>query len=626
VHWAHEVADRFPDGQLYVNLRGFHPAGSVMGPSEAILSFLEAFGVPAQRVPSGLDAQAALYRSLLANRRVLVVLDNARDTEHVRPLLPGAPGCLVIVTSRNQLHGLIAGEAASSLTLDLLTDADATELLIRRIGPDRVGLEPVAAREITALCGRLPLALAIVSARAAVNPTFSLSSIAAELRENHGSLDAFVGEDPLMDARCVFSWSYRALSHAAARLFRLLSLHPGPDCSVAAAASLAYLRTGEVRPLLTELVRAHLIAENVPGRFSGHELLRAYSAELHREEDSSEVSDAARNRLFDHYLYSAHAADCRLAPHRERIVLELPVPGADPECFVDQRAATEWLDTERAVLLAAIDRDATRGRGTHSWRIASTLELYLDRHGRWQEQLAAQTTAATTAQRRGDVEAQAHAHRSIGLTACRLDRKEEAREHLLRALELFGEIGDLAGQGRTHRLLAFLSNSRGRHVDALDHYRLACVLYRSTGLLSGEAGILNEVGWTYILLGEYERALTACRRALALDQEIGDRNGEAAAWDSLGYAHHHRREYTQALACFGHALDLYRDVRDCYLEADTLVHIGDTHHATGRTGRAAPAWRQALEILDGIGHPEAEQIRDKLRNFDVNAEASSLRI
>ncbi|MFE5894821.1 BTAD domain-containing putative transcriptional regulator [Streptomyces sp. NPDC056462] len=280
VHWAHQVADRFPDGQLYVNLRGFHPTGPMVSPAEAIRSFLDAFAVAAHRIPTGLDAQAALYRTLLAERRVLVVLDNARDSEHVRPLLPASAGCLVLVTSRNQLHGLVAGEAAHSVTLDLLSQADALEFLSRRLGTDRVARESRAAAEIVTRCGRLPLALAVVSARAAVNPAFSLSCIAAELRAHQGSLDAFAGEVPLADVRSVFSWSYDALTPDAARLFRLLGLHPGPDSSIAALASLAGRKPSQVRPLLTELAGAHLVSETQPGRFGCHELLRAYGAEL----------------------------------------------------------------------------------------------------------------------------------------------------------------------------------------------------------------------------------------------------------------------------------------------------------------------------------------------------------
>ncbi|MEU8868731.1 AfsR/SARP family transcriptional regulator [Streptomyces umbrinus] len=614
VHWAHQVADGFPDGQLYVDLRGFHPSGTVMSPAEAIRSFLGALGVPAQRVPAGLDAQAALYRSLLARRRVLIVLDNARDTEHVRALLPGAPGCLVVVTSRHQLYGLVAAEGAYSLTLDVLGEDDALRFLSDRLGPDRIARDAVAARAIVAACGGLPLALAVVSARAAINPAFPLSGIAEELAESEGSLHAFSGEAPAADARSAFSWSYRLLSPEAARVFRLLALHPGADCSVAAAASLAGLRRAEVRPLLAELSRAHLVSETEPGRFTCHELLRAYGSELCRTLDARPERTAARRRMFDHYLHSAHAADGVLAPSRERLTLGPPVAGTVVSEFADQARAAEWLETNRSVLLAAVEQSARRGCGEQSWQLAASIELYLDRSGRRQEQFVAQTTAARAAQGLGDVRGQAHAHRALGFANGRLERWVDAAGHLARALDLFAHIGDRAGQGRVHRYSAFLANARGRHEEALEHYAQAGLLYREAGRRSGQASVANEVGWTHILTGRYRKALEECGRALAVHQEIGDRNGAAAAWDSLGYAHHHLHEHDRALTCYEHALELYRAIRDRSLEADTLVHIGDTRHAAGEHERAADAWRQALDILDDIGHPDAEAVRGKLKD------------
>ncbi|MEU0968970.1 BTAD domain-containing putative transcriptional regulator [Streptomyces sp. NPDC005917] len=615
VHWAHSVAGRFPDGQLYVNLRGFHPTGSIMSAAEAIRSFLDAFGVPAQRIPAGLDAQAALYRSLLADRRVLIVLDNARDSEHVRPLLPGAPGCMVVVTSRNQLYGLVAGEGAHFLSLDVLSDADAREFLSRRLGAERVAREPDAVAEIIALCGRLPLALAVVGARAVVNPTFPLASVAAELHDSEDSLDAFSGEAPAADARSAFSWSYQLLTPAAARVFRLLALHPGSDSSLAAVASLAGQRAGQVRPLLAELVRAHLISEPAPGRYGCHELLRAYAGELARARDTAQERDTARRRMFDHYLHTAHAADSVLAPGRERIRLRPPATGVTVPRLPDQAAADHWLETNRSALLAAIEQDARHGSGEHSWQLATILELYLDRNGRWQEQLTAQTAAVGAAQRLGDISGQADGHRALGFASGRFERWDEADAHLSRALELCAETGDRAGEGRTHRRFAFLANRRGRHKEALDHYARASTLYRAAGLCGVEAAIANEVGWTYILMGKYEDALEECGRALAVHRETGDRNGEAAAWDSVGYAHHHLHRHDRALECYEHALELYREIRDRYLEADTLVHIGDTHRAARHDPQAALAWREALGILDEIGHPEAGQLRDRLEDL-----------
>lgn len=624
VHWAHQVADRFPGGQLFIDLRGFHPSGSIMNPSEAIRSFLDALGIPVDRIPAGLDAQSALYRSLLADRRMLIVLDNARDTEHVRPLLPGAAGCLTIVTSRNQLYGLVAGDGADSVTLDLLTDADSFQFLYQRLGKDRIVHEAEAATDIVEACGHLPLALAIVSARAEMNPRFTLASIASELLESRGSLDAFSGEAPVADARSAFFWSYRLLTPDAARVFRLVGLHPGADCSLAAVASLAGQEPHRIRSALTELVRTSLVFESLPGRFSCHELLRTYGAELAQAQDAVDEALAARQRMFDHYLYTAHAADRILAPKWERIDLHPVAADVTVSQLSDQAGAVDWLETNRLALLAVIEQDAKFGDGRYAWQLATVLERYLDRNGRWQEQLLVQSTATMTAQRLGDIRGQAHAHRALGFVNGRLERWGEADVHLARALELFRELDDPSSQGRVHRYSAFLANHRKRHDVALEHYRQASLLYRAADRTSGEASVLNELGWTYILMGRYDDALAQCRRAVALHREIGDRNGEAAALDSVGYAHYHLQEYSEALACYEHALRLYREIRDLYLEADTLEHIGDTHQAAGRHARAVFAWRQALGILDTIGHPHAADVRDKLdsngASQDVGAE------
>ncbi|MER6561854.1 BTAD domain-containing putative transcriptional regulator [Streptomyces sp. NPDC001027] len=617
VHWAHQIAHRFPDGQLYADLRGFDPSGSIADPAVVIRGFLDALGVPAHRMPAGLDAQSALYRSLLAGHRVLVLLDNARDTEQVRPLLPGSAGCLIVVTSRNHLHGLVVADGAHPLSLDLLTAAESREFLIRRLGAKRVAGEPAAADEIVALCGSLPLTLAIVSARAAVHPGWSLSSIVEDLRRTRGSLAGFTHDDPATDPRTAFSWSYDALTPGAARLFRLLAVHPGPDASAATAAVLLGLPLKDTRPLLSELVGAHLLTQRSPGRFGSHELLRIYAAELTESHDAPAERDAARRRLLDHLLHTAHRADSLLAPHRERLALsQRAAPGSGPVAFDSQEKAANWLNSERPVLLAAVQEAARSGLGAHSWQLAATLELFLDRHGRWQDQLVVQATALRAAEELGDLSGRAHAHRALGFVNGRLERPAEAREHLSTALELFAAIGDLPGQGRVHRYLAFQANRQGRHHEALDHYGEAHSLYGAAGHRSGQAGIFNEVGWTRILLGSYEEALVDCGQAITMNQQLGDLNGEAAAWDSLGYAHHHLGRYQQALTCYEHALTAYREIHDDYLEADTLVHIGDAWEADGSQERAAGAWQQALEILETIAHPDAEHVRDKLRRPD----------
>ncbi|WP_449348375.1 BTAD domain-containing putative transcriptional regulator [Streptomyces shaanxiensis] len=298
VHWGRRIALRFPDGQLYLNLRGFDPVGAPVPPVQALRTLLEALGVAPRELPEDQDALAARLRTVLTGRRVLILLDNARDAGQIRPLLPGAPGCLVIVTSRNRLGGLVAVDGAHPLRLDVLTAREGHDLLLRRLGAARVTAEPRAVREIVDLCARLPLALAVAAARAADRTAFPLASLAAELAEGHGSLDAFTDTDQAADVRAVLSWSYHALSPGAARLFRLLVLHPGPDVSLSAAASLAGLGTAAARSLLAELVHTHLVDEPAPGRYAWHDLLRAYAAELSAGTDGPGEVAAARRRMF----------------------------------------------------------------------------------------------------------------------------------------------------------------------------------------------------------------------------------------------------------------------------------------------------------------------------------------
>lgn len=614
VHWAHRIADHFPDGHLYIDLHGFSPNRAMISPADALHSFLEALGVPVRTIPASLEAQTALFRSLLAGRRVLIVLDNARDSEQVLPLLPGAPGCLTVVTSRHQLYDLVSTHGATAITLEHLPAGDAIELLSRRLGAERVAREPAAAAEIAELSGRIPLTLAMVCARAAMNPRFSLAAVARELRESHGSLDAFEGESARSGVRSVFDWSYRVLTPPAARMFRLFALHPGPECSTAAAASLAGEPVGKARRALAELLRANLIVETEPGRYGCHDLLRAYARELDGEDDD------ARRRMLDHYLHSAVDATSVLFPGRERLPLAPSEPGALVSGFRDAGEAAAWFDSERPVLIAAIKQNATAGDG-YAWQLAVALEMYLDRTGAWLVQHEIQAAARASALMIVDRFALACTERSFGFVEGRLRRWDGADRHLGHALELFAELGDGNGEARAHRLMAFLLNQRERYNDALDHYRMAAGLYRLSGWRSGLAHVHNESGWTYILLGDYPKALAECRRAMAEHEAIGDRNGEAAAWDSIGYAQHHLGAHEDALISFSHALRLYRLVHDRYLEADTLVHIGDTHDAAGRGPRAEATWRAALAIFDDLGHPDAGQIRDRLRRREVRAVA-----
>jgi DNA-binding SARP family transcriptional activator/tetratricopeptide (TPR) repeat protein len=615
VCWAHRVAERFPDGQLYVNLRGFDPGGAALDPAEAVRGFLDALGVPVERIPASRDAQTALYRSLLAGRRVLVLLDNARDAEQVRPLLPAAAGCLAIVTSRNNLAPLVAAEGARPLRLDLLSGPDAEDLIARRVGADRVAAEPGAVAEIIQRCARLPLALAVVAARAANEPHFPLAALAGELREAAGSLDAFDGGDAASDVRSVLSWSYHALSPQAARLFRLLGLHPGPQTTTAAAASVAAVAVPRVRRLLAELTGARLLDERAPGRFAFHDLLRAYAAEQAELADSGPERRAALTRMFDHYLHTADAAAVLLHPYRDRVPLAPPAAGTSVPDLADRAGGAAWLTTELAALLAAVELAAAAGFDSHAWQLARNMSNFLDGRGHWRDIISSQQTALAAAARMDHSRGQADAHLALAGALWRLGQPEAAHDHLRGALELATAAGDEHGQADAHYYLALFRMGEGDHAEALRNAQRSHELYRSAGHRAGQAWALNAVGWSHGQLGDYQESLVHCTRALTIQQEIGDRSSEAETWDSMGYAHHHLGNYQQAVTCYQHALALQQHFGDRYLEADTLTHLGDAHDGAGNTASAQQAWRAALSILDSLGLPEeAAQLRLKLEH------------
>jgi DNA-binding SARP family transcriptional activator len=614
VHFGHQAAELFPDGQLYVNLAGFSPAGSPLAPGQALRGFLDALGVRPEQIPAGLDGQAGLYRSLLAGRQMLVVLDNAADEQQVRPLLPGSPGCLAVVTSRRQLAGLAAAEGAALITLDCLTEAEALQLLSARLGAGRVAAEPGAAGDLVTLCAGLPLALAIAAARGAVRPGFSLAELAAELRQAGNSLDALDAGGQGASIRPVFSWSCKALSQPAARMFRLLGLHPGPDVSVRAAASLAGLGRPAARVLLDELTCASLLTEHRPGRYALHDLLRAYAAEQAATADSGGEQRAATSRLLDHYLHSAHAARRLLGPARS-LTLDPPTAGTRPEQPADCQQAMDWFAAEHQVLLAMASHAAATGSDTHAWQIPWAMEIYLDRQGHWGDLAATQLTALAAAERLGEKAGQAHLHRNIGHARFWLGSHDGARAHLSRALELYQQLGDKVGQGRIHIDLSIVSGDLGCFREYLGHARQALRLFQEAGDQTMEAFALNAVGWSWAHLGNHGQALDACQRALELARQADNIPLESSVWDSLGYIRHQLGQHAQAITCYQNALNNRRHSGEKYHQAVTLAGLGDAWHTSGDLDAARGAWREALIILDDLGHHDAAQLRAKMASI-----------
>jgi tetratricopeptide (TPR) repeat protein len=528
--------------------------------------------------------------------------------------LPGAPGCLAIVTSRNRLTGLIAREGAHQLNLDVLTPGGARELLTRRLGASRLGSEPDAAGDIITSCARLPLALTIAAARAAVSPGFPLSHVAAELREAGRVLDPFGGDDVATDVRAVFSWSFRALSTDAARLFRLLGLHPGPDITVGAAASLTGIGPGRARALLAELTRGHLLAEHHPGRFAFHDLLRAYAAEQAHSRDDDGARSAAVGRLLDHCLHLAHAAATLIDPYFAPVAAPpAPQPGVAVSGPATAGEALSCLTDERATLLAAVPLAAEVGSATQAWQLAWALSTYLLRQGLWTEQAAACSVALDAARRAGDRAGEAHALVLLGLGYGPSGRLGEAAPHLHAALRLLEAIGGChRSRVRAHRTLSWIAEQQERHADMLSHAAAALELSRAAGDLALEITSLNDVGYSHALLGNYRQALSYCERSLAGSQEAGERNWQSAAWDSLGYIHHRLGSHRRAITCYERSLDLCRELADRFNEAVTLDNLGDVHRSAGDLDAARWAWAQAVRTFDEIGHPGAVQVHAKL--------------
>jgi tetratricopeptide (TPR) repeat protein/transcriptional regulator with XRE-family HTH domain len=612
LHWAHRVAGRFPDGQLFAGLRGFGPGADPVPPGQVVRRFLGALGVAPQSVPGDADAQAAMYRSTLAGRRVLVVLDNARDAAQVRPLLPGSAGCMVVVTSRSQLTGLAAVEGAQVLALGLLTGQEARELLARRLGPERVAAEPEAVDELVGLCARLPLALAIAAARAA----HPLAALAAELRAVSGplaTLDGLDAGEPAASVRAVFSWSYEQLSPEAARMFRLLGLHPGPDISAPAAASLDAVAPTRARRLLAELTCAHLCTEQTPGRYGVHDLLRAYAAEQVRALDNDPARRAATARMLDHYLHTAYAAASLRNPSHKSLSLPPPEPGVTAEHPADHRQALAWFENERHVLLATATLAAQAGFDRHAWQLPWTIRDYLDHGGHWHDLVTIQRSALDAAARLGDTGGQAVTHRNLAAAYAQRAAYHVARDHLVTSIELYRRLGDRGGQARAQLTLGWVFACEERHAEALGCSERAREMFETIGDQVGHARALSLSGWYCAHLGRYRQSRTFCQQALALLQQLGHRSYEAESWQSLGYAEQRSGDHRAAAACYQHALGLFRELGDRYSQATVLTHLGDAQHAAGQTQAARAAWREAVNILDALHHSDASKVSARLR-------------
>ncbi len=619
LHWAHQHADRFPDGQLYVNLHGFDPSGEPTSPVAALRRFLDALGVDPTASRGGPEELAALFRTLVAGKRMLIVADNARDADQVIPLLPGSPTCTVLVTSRHRLTCLATTHGAHLLDLDVLSDADARQLLARRLGAERLAAEPKAVADLLAMCAGLPLALGITAARAGQHPTFPLATLAKDLRDMATRLDVLDTGDLHVNLRAVLSWSYRALSGQTAMVFALVALAPGPDISLSASASLAALPIGQARAALRELEDASLLRQTAPGRYRMHDLTRLYATERAAVDLTADNRTAALRRLVDVYLHTAYAADRILRLHRDPIALEPPVAGCVPDEPADMAAALEWFDAEHPCLLAAQHLAAAHGWHTQVWQLAWSLNTFLERRGHIEDGLACWRTALAAVTQLGDRAIRMVVRERLGRACSRAGRHAEALDHLRLNLALAEDLGDIRMQARIHAEMANPWEMLGDDQQALRHTQHALDIYESVGDPVQVARTLSAIGWHQTRLGDHDHALDTCGRALDLARRHRDRNAEAAIQDTLGYIALRTGRHAEALDHYGKALLGFRELGGRYTEADIHAYLGDAHAALGHVVEAHADWQRALDLYRAQHRlADAERVRHKLDKGTVH--------
>jgi DNA-binding SARP family transcriptional activator/tetratricopeptide (TPR) repeat protein len=641
VQWAHRVLDRFPDGQLFADLRGYSP-GPPARPIDVHAAFLRALAVPPERVPADVAEAAAMFRSIVAGRRMLVLLDNARDAEQVRPLLPGGTTGAVIVTSRNDLTGLVALDGATALSLDMLPADDAYHLLAGVLGADRTVGQAAAVKELVALCARLPLALRIAGARLAGQPGRPVADYVAELRDGDRLGELQVDGDPHAAVRGAFALSYRALPAPARRLFRRLGLAPGVTVTTDAAAALAGVVPAHARRLLAQLVRASLLDPVGPDRYAMHDLLHLYAAEQARAEDGADRIRLAEERLFRYLLLAVDAAARFLYPHMVRApVADLAPSGGDRvawPAFADRAAALAWLDAERPTLVAAVHQFAAHGAPAHAWRLADSLRGYYHLRMHAAEWLAMAQTAAAAARTDGDPRGQASAHLDLALMPWHQGRHGEAITHYRHALRFavragwvqaeaaaLGQLGNLyrqTGSGRRaaemYRRVIQLSRrtgnlaseavsagnlglvfwEQGRLAQAVDQYEMAMPLLRKIGSASAEAVVLANLSEAKRALGQLDVAVRFADAARTLTREVGHRPSEGDILRCEAAIHLDAGRYEAALGAAQQALLIAQEVGHARFEGNALNVIGAVELATGRWRQAADRYREALDAVD----------------------------
>jgi len=610
VRWAHRAAAHFPDGQLYVNLRGYDP-GEPVAAADALAGFLRSLGLTGPDIPADVDERAARYRTLMAGRHMLVLLDNASGAEQVRPLLPGAAGCRVLITSRDALTGLVARDGARRLDLDLLPAADAITLLRTLIGA-RVDAEPGAAGVLATRCARLPLALRVAAELAAARPASPLAELADELTDMQERLALLDTDgDPRATVRAVFSWSYRNLDAPAATTFRLLGTDPGPDLDPYAAAALTGTTVQQTRRVLRYLARAHLIQPTGNGRYSLHDLLRAYARDLSAAHDSRNQRQAALTRLLDYYLHTTATAASTLFA-TEQIARPAVSPATNIPPLPDPAAARAWLDVQLASLASVTAYAADHGWHNHATSLAALLRSYLETGGHYTQAIAIHTSARTAANAAGDRAAETGALIDLAATAMRNSQWERSAELLRQTLRLCQEAGDLLLQARALGNLGVIECNRGHLGQSSAYLKQALALFRQTGSRTREAVALIGIGNNHKYQGSYVEAASYYQQALTVAREHKSRIAEAEVLDHLGYLELRLGHPTRAREFFHRTLAHYRETGSRTREVYAVAGLGRVAFQQGHLEEARDFAERALALSRDVGdrHGEVQALND----------------
>lgn len=607
---AHAVVDDYSDGQLYVDLRGYSPDGRPRLVDEVLEEFLTALGVQTDVIPAGPERRAALYRSVLADRKVLVVLDNAADSHQLQPLLPASSGCGVLVTSRKRLGGL-AMRSDRRITLGPMTEQESITLLRKVIGADRAAAEPDAVRMLAERCGHLPLALRIAAERVATHPHHAVSQLVAELTTEEQRLDALTTDDSVA-VKTVFSWSYRDLSAEAARMFRSLGLHPGSHVSAGAAAALAGQPAPHARRLLDRLTAVHLLEGLGNDRYRMHDLLRVYAAELAAAEEPAAERTTAIRRLVEWYLRNDYPANHALAPQRHDPVLEPSEFELDVAEF-DYDSALEWCELEMSNITTAARLAVEIGENVTAWKLAAGSFNYLQLRKRWTLWVASHELGVLGARRAGDRYGEAWVLNNLAIAYRDLRRLDEAKECFGQALAIRVELGDRVGQAWSLNGSGFVAFDLSQFDDAARHFGAALDIFREVGDRHGKGISLANLGDSCRALHDFDRAVPALEQALRLFEEINDRYGVGYTLVKLGDTYSELDRPARALEFFQRALETRRAVGDRWGEAETLhkrglVLLG----GAGPLADALDSLRAAFEIFDELGDPRAADVQDLL--------------